>query len=267
MIKLGKFYKQLNFLTMRKVCFILGLGIALLLTGCAKQKSKEEMNFDELRQKAFACLEKKRNTDATEYLEHIIAQHPDRPDIAKYKLLLAEVHFKEGNYPSAFELYDHFNQFYPADNRAEYAKYQSIRAKFYQTLKADCDQTQTEETIKVCAEYLENKGFTHYATDVADIKKTCANKLIDKEVYVFNFYLKQGEHEAALGRLKNIRETYLAENPGLEARLLYLESVLAKKQKNIALVKENLGKLSTKYPESQFTRMTQALVTKQNFFF
>lgn len=267
MIGFGRFNKYINCLTLRNVCFILGLSITLLLTGCAKQKSKEEMSFDELRQKAFACLEKKRNSDATEYLEHILAQHPDRADIAKYKLLLAEVHFKEGNYPSAFELYDHFNQFYPSDNRAEYAKYRSVLAKFYQTLKADCDQTQTEETVKVCDEYLENKSFAHYATDVADIKKTCANKLVDKEVYVFNFYLKQGEHEAALGRLKHIREAYLPENPGLEARLLYLESVLAKKQKNIALVKENVEKLSTKYPESQFTHMAQALVTKQNFFF
>lgn len=239
----------------------------ILVTSCAKQKKKEEMSFEELRKKTFACLEKKRNDEAAEYLEQIIAQNPDRSDIARYKLLLAEVYFKTGKYPSAFELYDHYNQFYPADTRAEYAKYRSILSKFYQTLRTDCDQTQTEETTKLCQEYLDNSSYKKYATDVADINKTCQHKLVDKEVYVFNFYLKQGEYEAAKGRLHHIREAFLNKNPHLEARLLYLESQLAQKQKNLALVKENLEKLSAQFPESQFTPMTQALLTKQSFLF
>ncbi len=241
--------------------------VLAFVAGCAKQKRKEEMTFDELRKKAFACLEKKHRDEAAEYLEQIIAQNPDRSDITKYKLLLAEVYFKTGKYPSAFELYDHYNQFYPADARAEYAKYRSILAKFYQTLRHDCDQTQTEETANLCKEYLENTAYKAYAQDVADINKTCEHKLIDKEVYVFNFYLRQGEYDAAKGRLKYLRDNYLTKNQLLEARLLFLESQLAKKQKNLALVKENLEKLSTQYPESQFTPMTQALLTKQSFLF
>jgi outer membrane protein assembly factor BamD len=267
MITFGRVTKKINAFAMPKHCIILCLGIVLLFTNCAKQKKKEEMSFDELRHKAFACLEKKHRDEAAEYLEQIIAQNPDRADIAKYKLLLAEVYFKTGKYPSAFELYDHYNQFYPADARAEYAKYRSILAKFYQTLRTDCDQTQTEETVKLCQEYLENPTYKNYATDVSDISKTCEYKLIDKEVYVFNFYLKQGEYEAAKGRLNHLREAFAHKNPRLEARLLYLESQLAQKQKNLALIKENIEKLSTKFPESQFTPMTQALLTKQSFLF
>ena len=267
MIKNDGYCKNWRTFIIKGLCLVFALGSIMLLTSCAKQKTKDEMNFEELRQKAFVCLDKKKRDEAIEYLEHIIAQHPDRPDIAKYKLLLAEVHFKVGNYPSAYELYDHFNQFYPSDTRAEYAKYQAILSKFYQTLRMDCDQTQTGETVKLCEEYLENKMYKNYAVDVTDIKKTCENKLIDKEVYVFNFYLKQGEFDSALGRLKYLRENFLTSNPGLEARLLYLESLLAKKQKNVALVKENLEKLETKFPTSHFTQMTQALITKQSFFF
>lgn len=241
--------------------------ILAVIAGCAKQKKKEEMTFDELRHKAFACLEKNHRDDAAEYLEQIIAQHPDRSDVAKYKLLLAEVYFKTGKYPSAFELYDHYNQFYPSDARAEYAKYRSVLAKFYQTLRSDCDQSQTEETVKLCQEYLDVPTYKKYANDVTDINKTCEHKLVDKEIYVFNFYLKQGEYEAASGRLKHLREAFLPKNQALDARMLYLESQLAQKQKNLALVKENLEKLSNQYPDSQFTPMTQALMTKQSFLF
>ncbi len=239
----------------------------ITVAGCAKQKTKDEMNFEELRKKAFVHLEKKQRDEAAGYLEQIIAKHQDRSDIGKYKLLLAEVYFKAGKYPSAFELYDHYNQFYPSDARAEYAKYRSILSKFYQTLRSDCDQSQTEDTVKLCSDYLENPVYQKYANDVSDITKTCEHKLVDKEVYVFNFYLKQGEYEAANGRLKHLREAYMSKNQALEARLLYLESQLAKKQKNLALVKENIDKLNTQYPESQFTAMTQSLVSKQSFLF
>jgi outer membrane assembly lipoprotein YfiO len=241
--------------------------VVSFIAACAKQKRKEEMTFEELSRKALACLQKKHRDEAAEYLELIIAQHPDRTDIATYKLLLAEVYFKDGKYPSAFELFDHYNQFYPADARAEYAKYRSILAKFYQTLRADCDQTQTAATAALCKEYLAFPAYKKYTNDVYDIKKTCERKLIDKEVYVFNFYLKQGEYEAAKGRLKHLRTNYLSENQALEARLLYLESQLAQKQKNLALVKENIAKLETNYRESPFVPMTQALLTQQRFLF
>lgn len=253
----------------KNICKIICIGsIALFFAGCAKRKDKSEMSFDELRSKAFAYLEKKhRNEEAAEYLEKILEQHPDRTDIAQYKLLLAEVYFKMGKYPSSYELYENFNQFFPADARAEYAKYQAVLSKFYQTLRLDCDQTLTNDTVKICQEYLDNPLYQKYTQDISDIQHTCVHKMIDKEVYVFNFYLKKGEYKAAEGRLNHLRQTYLSKNKNLQARLFYLESQLAKKQKNLALVKENLEKLSTQYPESKFTAMTQALLDKQNFWF
>lgn len=240
-------------------------GSIALFAGCAKQKPKEEMTFDELRTKALAYVKDKKNDLAAEHLEQIIAQNPDRTDIGKYKLLLAEVYFKDGKYPSAYELYDHYSMFYPSDERSEYAKYRSILAKFYQTLRSDCDQSQTEETVRLCKEYLDASSFKEYIKDVADIHKTCENKLIDKEVYVFNFYLREGELDAAKKRLDYVRTAYLASNQGLEARLLYLESQLAKKQNNVALMQENLTLLAQKYPQSPFTSMTHALVNKPTF--
>ncbi|KKQ49267.1 MAG: Outer membrane assembly lipoprotein YfiO [candidate division TM6 bacterium GW2011_GWF2_38_10] len=246
---------------------IILVGTVLLVSGCAKQKKQEAPTFDELRTKALAFVKQKKHDLAAEYLEKIIVQNPDRTDIAKYKLLLAEVYFKEGKYPSAYELYDHYSSFYPSDKRAEYAKYQSILSKFYQTLRTDCDQTQTEETIKLCKEYLEYPSFNAYSNDVKDIHKTCESKLIDKELYVFNFYLRKGELDAAKKRLTHVKTMYLTSNPALEARLLYLESQLAQKQHNIALVKENMNVLATKFPQSQFTHMAQALLHKQTFSF
>lgn len=245
---------------------ILSLCLGLLVS-CAKQKKKEDMTFDELRSKAFASLEKKHNDDAAEYLEQIISQYQDRQDISKYKLLLAGIYFKSGKYQSSCELYENFNQFYPSDTRAEYSKYRAVLAKFYQTLRSDCDQTPTEETTKLCQEYMQNPEYKKYRTDVSDIQNTCEHKLIDKEIYVYDFYLNRGEYAAAKNRLKYLKENYLTKKSSLEPRLLYLESKLAKKEKDIAHAKNILDKLNKQFPESQYTTMTHALIEKPSFLF
>lgn len=244
------------------------VGLVSLLSGCAKQtKNKEEMSFDELKEKTFVSLDKKDHETAAECLECIIAQHSDRQDIAKYKMLLAETYFKDGRHSSAHEIYEHFNQFYPSDKLAEYSKYKSILAKFYQTLRPDCDQTPTEEALKLCKDYLNTNDYQQYRRDVEDIKKTCMQKLVDKEVYVFDFYLHQKQYDAARKRIDYLKATHLPSNPSLEPRLLYLECKLAKRQKQVDIVEQNLMTLASKYPESQFTSMGQALVAKNTLMF
>lgn len=246
---------------------VIGILSMALMQGCAKQKKQEDLTADELKTKALAYIQKKNYDTAVDYLEQLITKYPDHANISKHKLLLAESCFKAGRYPAANQMFEHFNQFYPSDQRAEYAKYKALLSRFYQTLRTDCDQTATEETVRLCQEYLDNIVYSKYRTDVTDIKRTCEQKLIDKEIYVFNFYVKQAKYDAAENRLKYIKKMYVANNPTLEARLLYLECKLAQKQKNEQKIKESVDTLLTKYPESQFTHMAQALGTKSPFFF
>ena len=243
---------------------------ALLFTlpHCAKEdKNIENMSFDELKQKTLSSIEQKQKDLAIECLEKLVAQHPDNENIAEYKLMLADQYFENGNLPSAYQMYDHFTEFYPSDQKAEYANYRSILSKFYQTLKFDCDQSDTENTIKLCKNYNSNNLNKTYKSDVLDIQHTCERKLIDKEIYVYNFYLKKGNFEAAQNRLDYLKVNFLPENPSLEARLLFLESKLAHKQKNKNLEKEKIDILANKYPESQFTKMAQQLGSKMPFIF
>jgi len=249
----------------------LGLACAVVILlgsiGCSKQKTKDDMTLPELAKKTTALLEKKKYDDAITHLETLIARFPDNPNVGKYKMLLAELYFKREEYPSAQELYEHYNQFYPSDTSAEYAKYKSLLAMHYQTLRSECDQTETEETVRLCNEYLQNNQYTKYRKDVLDIKKTCTDKLIDKEVYVFNFYLKQDQFDAAHSRLKSLKDKYLAANKSIEPRLLYLETKLAQREKNKKVLHERLDLLMQKYPESQFTQMAQGLISRPTFVF
>lgn len=252
---------------MKKLLYVIFAIATISICGCAKQKNKEDLTFEELKSNAQASLKKKQYNEAADALECIIARFSDRPDIAKYKLALAQAYFKIGRFPSAYELYNHYNQFYPSDKNAEAAKYKAVVSKFYQTLKMDCDQSATIETTKLCDEYLQNLSYKKHKKDVQDILYTCQQKLIDKEVYVFNFYLKKGKYQAANSRLKYLEKEYLPKDKTLDARLLYLKCQLAKKEKNQNNLNETLIKLSHDYPESKYSHMAQALVSEPTFFF
>ncbi|MFH0898500.1 MAG: outer membrane protein assembly factor BamD [bacterium] len=259
---------QIKFLLKRTVLFAF-IASLLLLASCAKKttKSKEEMGFDELKKNALVGLEQKKYDRAAEYLEKIVSKFPEHPDTPQHKLTLADTYFKMENYPSAERLYSHYSNYYPSDLKAEYAQYKAIRAQFYQTLRTDCDQTSTEQTISLCKRYRENPTFTKYGKDVQEIQNTCEHKLINKEIYVYNFYLKHKEYAAAQGRLNYLKDNYLTQKKSLEPRVLYLECKLAQKQKKATILEEKLEQLVSKYPKSQYTRMAQSLATRGKFRF
>ncbi|MBX9831090.1 outer membrane protein assembly factor BamD [Candidatus Babeliales bacterium] len=250
----------------------------LLFSGCAKQKEVEDMNVDELKQHALTSMNNQKHENAIEYLDKIIAKHPDHEDIGNFKLLLGDAYFKTGDYPAATKLYEHFSQYYPSDAKAEYAKYRSILAQFYHTLRTDCDQSVTKDVITACNDYLAQSRYQEYRKDVLDIQNTSEHKLINKEVYVYNFYLKQGDttplpeerekcYRAARNRLANLQKMYGEKNESLQPRLLYLECKLAQRENKKSDIKHSLEKLINEHPQSQFTRMAQALVTKKKFTF
>ena len=243
------------------------MGLAtLMLAQCSKQKTKQQMAFNELSEKAHALMAKNKHADAITYLEEIMARFPDNAGIADYKLKLADLYVKEDRHASAHDLFEHYNQFYPSDTKAEYAKYQALLAMYEQTSRTDCDQTETEDTIRLCKEYLENPAYTAYRNEVASIQKEGQKKLIAKEIYVFNFYVKQEQYEAAEGRLKHLKEKYGAITE-FNPQFLYLECKLAHRQKKHAEVEKALDALLKTYPDSKFTNKATALVHRPKFVF
>ncbi len=238
-----------------------------LAAGCAKEQKKENMSFNELTSCADKAQQKKHHDDAVVYLEEALGRFSDNEKIHQVKMSLAELNFDNGNYQAAHELYENFNQLYPADAQAEYAKYKSILSMYRQTLDVHCDQTETEETIKLCREYLQKGVYKKFKKEIGDIQKLCENRLFNKEIYVFNFYFNKGKYDAAGHRLKTIKHkfaTVLAEH---EDQLLYLECKLAQKVKNKKLIRQNLDELLTKYPTSEFTLMAQNLTARRPFIF
>lgn len=236
----------------------------LLIAGCAKHKTKETMNAEELTTKAHAYIKNKRHDDAIQYVGELISRYPDHAKVGKYKILLAELQFKAKNYSAAKELYDNFSEFFPADKHAQYARYKTILSSFYQTLPADCDQSYTEETARLCKEYLAKSPTSKYSKDIEKIFAQSQERLAEKEVYVFDFYLRKQQFDAARSRLAYLKEKF-GKEATLEPRIAYLEYKLALKEKKYDLADEHKNKILASYPNSRIAEMTVQLDNRYNF--
>lgn len=240
-----------------------------LLAGCGKQKLlKENPESFAIQENKVAAAQQREDVEATmAQIEKLIATYPDNPKVPEYKLQLADYHLKEGQFAPAFERYQQFCRLYPAHEKVEYARHHAILAKFYQTLKisSDCDSSDTEETIKMCDAYLNDNAMRGNRNDITDIRNTCEDRLIDKEVHVFNAYLRRGKYQSAQNRLDNLKKNYLPKDQSLSPRLLYLECKLAQQQNQADTAMKNFETLVSQFPDSQFTRMAEGLLNRRAF--
>ncbi len=244
------------------------LCIILCLSNCAKNEvALESLSAKELKDKAAASLREKNYEQAGEQLELLVTKHPDDTNIARGRLSLANCYYKLEKYPAAQKIYEHYHQTYPADKYAEYAKYRSIQAQYSQVLSFDRDQTPTNDTIQRCCEYLYDLSNKKYRNEVDAIHTACIKKLIEKEIYVYNFYLNKGNLNAAKKRLEYLKTTYLNKDATLEPQVLYLEYQLAHKENKPEIMQQSLDGLTSKYPESPYFLMTQALASPPPFLF
>lgn len=245
------------------------LTLLACLTGCKKQKPvKKNPSFDDLKENVAVASTENQSDATTAYLEKMVAKYPDHPDIPDYKIKLADQYLKEGKFDSAYEFYQHFSRLYPAHEKVEYAKYQAIVSKYYQTLKIsrECDSSDTQETLRLCQTYLADSSCRVHRDKVAELQATCEERLLDKEIHVYNSYLRRGKYQSASNRLAYLKETFLPKDDSLKPRILYLECKLAQKQNDGDLATKNLETLIADFPESQFTRMAEGLMSRGTIF-
>jgi outer membrane protein assembly factor BamD len=244
----------------------------VLFISCAKdtpQRKKDDDSFEGLRSQAEGYLDKNKKPLAVQSLEKMMEMYPENSEISKHRLSLADLYFAKKEYASAYNCYRNFYKKNPSDPKADYASYRSVLCKFYQTFGIKRDPTNIKKTIKRCEKHLAENNFldTKYDREIKDIKYTCNKMLVDREIYIFNFYLRKKKYKSAKNRLKYIREEFSSKYPHMEPQILYLESKLAKIQKQDDVVKQNAQILAKNYPDSHFGDMTKHLLEKRKLGF
>jgi len=218
----------------------------------AAEKSKKisDLEYKELKKEKTRLLAKGDKYLAIKYLERMAPLCSDLAERAAILLELADLLFETNHMVKAERLYLEFLNLFPGDKRAEHANYHAIVCCFNQTKDYFRDQSKTQEVVELAKEFLSRKEvFTTYTDKVVSILKQCHEKLLESEMNIFNFYLKQGKILAAETRLKNIEREYTALLPDQEPLILSAGYNLAAKKNDPVLLAEKKAELDSRFPQ------------------
>ena len=152
-------------------------------------------------------------------LERLIALSEDHAGVKIYKLEFADAHYQMNHLEIASIYYEDFATLYPSSKEAQYAAFKSIGCMFQLSLEADRDQTNTKKTIALAKEFIKEHPEHELKQEAQDILDNCYNRLLDHEIYVFNFYLKKKKFKPARMRIDFMTTTFDKLIPDLEARV------------------------------------------------
>lgn len=213
-----------------------------------------DMSYEELKTNLAAARHTNKDA-AIKYVEKMIPLCADITERKNLQYDLAQL-FAETDHPTkATTYYKEFATLYPGDSKVEDAEYNALLCTYNRMLSADRDQTLTKEALEIADKFLERTIFVTHRPHVLKIREECYQRLVESDLYVFNYYLKQGDYIAAQKRLEGIEKNYLALMPSLKPELLLLKHQVASEQKDTAKALELMAELDAQFPTFQATRL------------
>jgi outer membrane protein assembly factor BamD len=165
------------------------------------------------------------------------------------QLRIADIQYKRQYYLEAATAYQIFREFYPKHPKTEFIIYR-VGMSYFQQLPTtvDRDLAASAEALSAFNEYLERFPGGDHAPEIKEKKADTINKLIDKELYIANYYYKQEQYLSALGRYQDISEKYSDSEQALEAAYKGFQCSVKLDYRDFA--KRFYDLLQKKYPSS-----------------
>lgn len=138
----------------------------------------------------------------------LFSKSPSQNNIKDYKIDLADYCFSIKDYEKAAFSYEEFFILYPGSAEAEYSRYKAILCWFYQSLRPDRDQSNTDKTITLIDDYLRTGANKKFIDEVKSIRIECRQKLFEHEMHIFEHYLKRKRHTSAQCRYEYIEKNF-----------------------------------------------------------
>jgi outer membrane protein assembly factor BamD (BamD/ComL family) len=155
-------------------------------------KRVQDMNFEEAVQAKDYYKAKDSKESTTKALERIVSLCTDHTQISSYIIELADMYLEQDMYEEAQQSFNQFRTLFPGSEQIQYAWYQEIRSHYLNTLDPQRDQAETQKTIELAEEYLSTfPSNIQYQKEIEAIREKSYKSLLEHELYVINFNIKQ----------------------------------------------------------------------------
>jgi outer membrane protein assembly factor BamD len=188
--------------------------LLFLLSGCSYidhllgRGVEEDADAGELMSQGNEDLSKGRYKDAVDAFQKIKDRFPYSKHAVSAELKMADALFLQEEYELAYTAYDEFEKLHPKNKDMAYVIYQKGMSNFNQIKSKDREQVHTLKAKEEFERLIKRFPRDEYANKARKNLRECLICLAEYELYVANFYYKQGKYRAALGRYSFIINNY-----------------------------------------------------------
>lgn len=226
------------------------LFLCLFIFGCSSIDKIDTSTPEGAFKMAEKYAEVERYEESITRFNEVRTKFPYSKYAVESQLRIADIQYKREYYVEAATAYQIFREYYPKHPKIEYIIYR-IGASYYSQLPktVDKDLAASGESLKAFDEYLARFPKGDYAPDSKEKRAKIINMLIDKELYIGNYYLKQKQYLSALGRYQGIYEKHSNSEQALEA--VYKAFLCAVELDYRDFAKRFYDILAKKYPSTE----------------
>ncbi len=194
---------------------LIPLSLTLLLgglgLGCRRPKTADKgQTAAQLMHTAETQMKRGKFNEARVSLRQLEQYLPGSPEFPKAKLMLGDSFFFQPNpsFPEAEVEYTSFLNYFPRDERRDYALYHRALCHFSAIESAERDQAETRKALEGFQQVLKEAPGSPYAAEAKAKVLQCWRRIAEHELVVGVFYVNTYYYPGAEKRLKALLETY-----------------------------------------------------------
>lgn len=224
-----------------------------LLNGCAGSLlDTSEKTPQELLKDAKVYIRVENYADAKTSLNKILEDYPDSPEKVTASLLIAEVHYKNGQYEESKFMFKSFLELYPAHRLADRASFFMAMSDFQLMDIETRDQTSAQNALEEFEKFLKEFPKSKYRPLAETRRKQSLESLARNQMEIGKFYFRTSSFHSAIVRFQQLMSTY-PDQPFLDEVLFLLGESFYNEQ-NFKKAKANYHELIRKFPRSEFVK-------------
>lgn len=182
--------------------------LAVAAVGCISALPYQGLTAVEMHELGQRAFDEGDYDETQRVLDRLFAAFPNYERAAEARLLLAESHFREGQYLSAASEYGRLVDRYPAHASAPDAALGRCRASAEQSPSIQRDQSATETAVVVCGNVVADYPGTSAAVEAARMAESMRLKLAEKLYTIGEYYFRRDFYDSAVIYWQMIENQY-----------------------------------------------------------
>jgi outer membrane protein assembly factor BamD len=145
---------------------------------------------------------------AREQFSWLAERHPESELAPVARFLVGETYYRAKDFEKAATEFDSFVTLYPGHQIADLGQYRLARSYFDQMPTLERDQKITAQSLAEFQKLIRLYPESRYAPDAIVKIEACRLRLAQKELWIADFYMRQGKYESALARFDTVLRDY-----------------------------------------------------------